>query len=176
MTFNFFILMLGLQDLDFCNMDLIYHLNSRPRVCRRLKMKYISQHMPCQVWNVDTWLKSSNPLHWLLPRNLWWYVSKDWRQISLNQKFGKKSLLFCWSYNQVNLQIWLSFSGTQSRKPVILCAICHRQKNSDFLWWFIIIVHKYLNCDTFSKNLFVFFFIILTYILMMRHQHIISFL
>jgi hypothetical protein len=33
MALNPFVLMLGLKDLDFSNMDLIFHLNSIPRVC-----------------------------------------------------------------------------------------------------------------------------------------------
>jgi hypothetical protein len=44
MAFNSFVVMLGLEDLDFSSMDLIFHPNSTPRVCENLETMDSTAH------------------------------------------------------------------------------------------------------------------------------------
>jgi hypothetical protein len=44
MALNSSVVMLGLEDLDFSNMDLILHLNSMPKVCGSLETTDSTAH------------------------------------------------------------------------------------------------------------------------------------
>jgi hypothetical protein len=58
-------------------MDLIFHLNSMPRMCGCLETMD-STGMSYQGWSVDKLQKNSNFSWGLLPLSLWECVWKDW--------------------------------------------------------------------------------------------------
>jgi hypothetical protein len=53
-TFNSSFVMLGMEDLDFTNIGLIFHLNSMPSVCGSSETTDSTEHMSRLGWSVDT--------------------------------------------------------------------------------------------------------------------------
>jgi hypothetical protein len=88
-AFSSFLLMLGLEDLDFSNMGLILNLNSMPRVGGSFETTD-SQHSTCNVHM--------------------WPTSESVRICFLEAELGTDKTLFCWSHSKENLQIWITFS------------------------------------------------------------------
>jgi hypothetical protein len=101
-SFYTFVVMLGVENLDFSNFYLIFHLNSMPTVCRRLK---ITDSTTQAISRLECGQVKENfkPCLLRLCENVFGMMRIN--LLEVNTGVG----LFCWLLETENLRIWLCF-------------------------------------------------------------------
>jgi hypothetical protein len=97
-----------MEDLDLSNTDLIFHLNSMPRVCGSLQTTDSTAHAISRL-ECGFAIEKFKPFVWTASSKSVRPCSERLRINVLESEAGVNKTLFCWLLSRQKLWIWIAF-------------------------------------------------------------------